>query len=74
MRVYDVDNQVGFRCSRKQAEILKAAMERGEIRDCCFDALIWEDCLDCHGDLDLDENAYEDARAALAQAHGREVE
>ena len=41
---------------------IKLAFENGDIRDCCFDELSWEDCIDSEGNIEVDENAFDDCK------------
>ena len=65
MRIIDSDHLTARNLTPSDAEKIRAAMDRGEITDCCMDLCDWDDCIDLHGDLCLDEDAYEQAMEVI---------
>lgn len=62
MKIKNEETKEQFEPTKEGLDSIKMAFENGDIRDGCWDVLSWNDCIDGSGNMELDENAFDDCK------------
>lgn len=70
MKLVDVDNQLAVKITEAQGKLIRKEIDTGRHADEFGDVIVWDEIIEVHGDLCVDEDLFQQIRDLLDTLHG----